>query len=392
MKFEKEILIYQRSQKWSERKGENMPRHGENIRKRTDGRWEGRYTVYLPGKGRQQISIYGKTYSEVKRKRQDALEASNEKNLYSKNEIFFEDALQGWHVKIKKTKKPATYVKYCSIYETYLEDILTNYPLSEMTTDYFQEMLTDKIADCSESIRKSIYSVLTGALNYSAENYHTLPVRLKRAPSPRPTRKLDIYTKEEQTVFLRYLYTDMSVTKMGIVLCLSTGLRLGEVCALKWEDINFQKKVLNVNHTVQRMPVNNHKKKTALCEGTPKTNCSQREVPLSDEILQLLSKFKHQGKYVLNNKKPLEPRTYQYQFQKFQQEAGITCRNFHVLRHTFATNCIGSGIDVKSLSEILGHSDVHITLNKYVHPTLDTKRQHMNTISSIYGQIIGQNI
>lgn len=377
-----------------------MPRRGENIRKRTDGRWEGRYAVYIPGKGRQQISIYGKTYGEVKQKKQTAVEAENSgmrkytgsENRYQKQEIHFERALKGWLAKIEKTKKPSTYIKYRNIYTTYLEDMLTGIPVNEMASDYFQNMLIDKMAGCSESIKKSIYSVLTGTLNYSMENYHTLPIHLKRAPSSRSGKKLDVYTQEEQMIFLRYLYADMSVTKMGIILCLSTGLRLGEICALKWEDIDFQKKVLNVNHTVQRMAIGNQKKKTALCEGMPKTDCSRREVPLSDEMLQLLSKFAHPDKYVLNNKKPLEPRTYQYQFRRYQQEAGIAYRNFHVLRHTFATNCIENGVDVKSLSEILGHSDVHITLNKYVHPTLDTKRQHMNTISSIYGQIVGQSI
>ena len=377
-----------------------MPRHGENIRKRADGRWEGRYVVYLPEKGRQQKSIYGKTYGEVKKKRSEALEAannpitnnSNSPDIELKKEILFRSAVEEWLLKIGKTKKPATYIKYCHIYETYLKDILADRPLHEIATDDFQNMLVERTSDCSESIKKSIYSVISSTLNYSSESYHTLPVRLKKNAAPNSRRKLDIYTQEEQAHLLRYLYTDMDIKKVGIVLCLSTGLRLGEVCALKWQDIDFLSKVINVNHTVQRISVNDQMKKTALCEGKPKTFCSQREVPLSDEMLILLSKFSNHGTYVLNNKSPLEPRTYQYQFQRYQKQAGIVCRNFHVLRHTFATNCIGSGVDVKSLSEILGHSNVQITLNKYVHPTLDTKRQHMNTISSIYGQYVGQII
>lgn len=377
-----------------------MPRHGENIRKRSDGRWEGRYVVYLPEKGKQQKSIYGKTYGEVKKKRSEALEAANNQmindsspqNTEFEKEILFKTAAEEWLLKVARTKKPATYIKYCHIYETYLEDILADCPLHEIATDDFQNMLIERTSDCSESIKKSIYSVISSTLNYSAENYHTSPVRLKKNKAPSSRRKLDIYTQEEQSVLLRYLYTDMDIKKAGIVLCLSTGLRLGEVCALKWQDIDFQSKVINVNHTVQRISVDNQTKKTALQEGKPKTFCSQREVPLSDEMMMLLSKFSNRGTYVLNDKSPLEPRTYQYQFQRYQKQAGIVCKNFHVLRHTFATNCIGSGVDVKSLSEILGHSNVQITLNKYVHPTLDTKRQHMNTISSIYGQYVGQTI
>lgn len=377
------------------RKEEKMPRHGENIRKRTDGRWEGRYIVYIPGKGKQQRSVYGKTYTEVKKKKLDALKTANKNvlnnnnNSFFKNEILFGEMINEWLIKIRKTKKHSTYIKYLYIYETYLKDTLSECPINNIETDNLQDILAGKEADCSESIKKSIYSVIYGALNYSIENYNISPIKIKRRPLPSSKKKLIIYTQTEQATLLRYLYKDMDIKKMGIVLCLSTGLRLGEACALKWDDIDFQNKVLTVNSTVQRISVNNEMTKTALYEGEPKTACSKREVPLSDEIIFLLTKFWHSGRYVLNNLSPLEPRTYQYRFQSYQKQAGITCKNFHVLRHTFATNCIGNGIDVKSLSEILGHSNVQITLNKYVHPTLDTKRQHMNTLSSIYGQIVG---
>lgn len=376
-----------------------MPRHGENIRKRADGRWEGRYSIYQPGKGTTQKSIYGKTYGEVKKKKQELLETSKD---YPRSGILqkhcapkgttFEEALKGWLAEIEKSKKPATYTKYRYIYETYLEDIFTDYPLYEAATGNLQDILAAKTMSCSESIKKSIYSVVSSVLTYSEENYRIPPVHLKRGASSPSKKTLNVYTQTEQAALLRYLYKDMTLQKMGIVLCLSTGLRLGEICALKWEDIDFQSKTLTVNHTVQRIPVADQTSKTALCEGMPKTFSSQREIPLSDEVLLLLSRFRHQGTYILNHLNPLEPRTYQYQFQRYQEQAGIRRRNFHVLRHTFATNCIGNGVDVKSLSEILGHANVQITLNKYVHPTLDTKRQHMNTISAAYGQIAGRRI
>lgn len=376
-----------------------MPRHGENIRKRTDGRWEARYVVNLPGKGKQYKSVYGKTYSEAKKKKSLLLEVTNcsepnniqLKNVSRQKKILFGDIVNEWLIKIEKSKKPSTYIKYLYIYKAYLENILSEYPVNNLTADCLQNILADRTTDRSESIQKSIYSVVSGALNYSAKNYHTPPVVLKRKVTLPSSKKLSIYSQTEQTALLRYLYENMDIKKMGIVLCLSTGLRLGEVCALKWEDIDLQNKILNVNHTVQRIPVSNMASKTVLCEGRPKTSCSQREIPLSDEMVLLLSRFRHPDKYVLKNSCPLEPRTYQYQFQKYQKQAGIPCRNFHVLRHTFATNCIGNGVDIKSLSEILGHSNVQITLNKYVHPTLDTKRQHMNTISSAYSRILEQN-
>ena len=114
---------------------------------------------------------------------------------------------------------------------------------------------------------------------------------------------------------------------------------------------------------------------------------------LSDEIIQLLHSYYHGVEtYVINDDSPMDPRTYQNKFKKYLQTAGIEYRNFHSLRHTFATNCINSGADVKSLSEILGHSDVKTTLNRYMHPTIETKRQYMNSLSSIYGQYMGQTV
>ena len=137
--------------------------------------------------------------------------------------------------------------------------------------------------------------------------------------------------------------------------------------------------------------VEGYETKTILLEGAPKSNFSRREIPMSDEVAKLLL-FYHRGddEYVIQGKKPMEPRTYQNKFQKYLQSAGIKRKNFHTLRHTFATNCINNGVDVKSLSEILGHSDVKITLNRYVHPTAEVKRGHMNSLSVIYGQLMGQ--
>jgi len=126
-------------------------------------------------------------------------------------------------------------------------------------------------------------------------------------------------------------------------------------------------------------------------EGEPKSIFSKREIPLADEVVKLLLPYCNGAeRYVIHGNKPMEPRTYQNKFQKYLQMAGIERKNFHILRHTFATNCINSGIDIKSLSEILGHSDVKITLNCYVHPTIETKRQYINSLSVIYGQYMSQ--
>lgn len=174
------------------------------------------------------------------------------------------------------------------------------------------------------------------------------------------------------------------------MLCLHTGLRLGELCALKWGDIDYNNRTLTVNRTVQRVAVEGHISKTILMEADPKSESSRRIVPLTANVLNRLWELKGDRPYVFGEEKPLDPRTMQYRFKRLLKEAGVGDRNFHILRHVFATNCIGNGMDVKALSEILGHADVKITLNRYVHPTMDTKREQLDILSDYYGQICGQ--
>ncbi len=133
-----------------------------------------------------------------------------------------------------------------------------------------------------------------------------------------------------------------------------------------------------------------HPTKTVLMETEPKCEYSKREIPLSSAVVDFISKFWNDREYILGGDKPLEPRTMQYRFKKILEEAGLSDKNFHILRHTFSTNCIEGGTDVKSLSEMLGHSDVQITLDRYVHPSMDTKRRYMDSLSGFYGQIYGQ--
>lgn len=180
----------------------------------------------------------------------------------------------------------------------------------------------------------------------------------------------------------KYLKNNPDIFKIGILLCLITGLRLGEICALRWEDIDFENKILCVKHTVQRI-FDKKLGKTRLTETRPKSYYSEREIPVADEIINLLYLHRGEGYFFLGSR-PMEPRTYQYKFYLYLKEAGITHMNFHILRHTFATNCIECGIDPKSLSEMLGHADVRITLNRYVHPTMQSKREYINKVVTFF--------
>ena len=377
------------------RKERKMPRRGENIRKRKDGRWEGRYYVRELETGKNiQHSVYAKTYSEVREKLR-AVKSDSKKIQRQKDgglNIYFCQAAEEWFISIRREKKHATYIKYHMIYEKYLYPKLGSLSFSEWSNEYLADLFQGKDGNLvSNSLQKSISCVLNQILSYAVSHYavklppYSFP---KRASEIKP---VEVLNQSEQARLLRHLYHDMDIYKLGIIICISTGLRLGELCDLKWKDVDFEDHLLYINATVQRIVVEGYETKTILIEGAPKSNFSRREIPMSDEVAKLLL-FYHRGddEYVIQGKKPMEPRTYQNKFQKYLQSAGIKRKNFHTLRHTFATNCINNGVDVKSLSEILGHSDVKITLNRYVHPTAEVKRGHMNSLSVIYGQLMGQ--
>lgn len=372
-----------------------MARRGENIRKRKDGRWEGRYTLPNVETGKSvSHSVYARTYREAKDKLSAAKkEAENARAKgTSPGEVLWDMAAEEWLACVERRKKYATYMKYRSVYEKHIKKTLGEIPLSRVDENILAKVFEESGQDpMSDSLSRSVSCVIGQMLAYAASHYHIGMPRYSFGKSKSINCHGQALNLTEQAKLLQCLYEGMDIHKLGILLCISTGLRLGEVCSLKWQDVDLERQVLYVNRTVQRIAVEGHRNKTILLEGDPKSIFSRREIPLSDEMVKLLSSYKGiQEGYVINGSRPMEPRTYQNKFQRYLQDAGISRKNFHILRHTFATNCINNGADVKSLSEILGHSDVKITLNRYVHPTIETKRRHMNSLSAIYGQYVGQ--
>ena len=370
-----------------------MGRHGENIRKRKDGRWEGRYCSYDEGKEKRiYCSVYAKTYDEVKKK------LTVEKNLSkrlrteadkkkTRKDIPLDDVALEWLAEIQQKKKLSTYVKYSLIYRNHIQEAFQGTKLTELTDIFVAERIS---APLSDSICKSIYCVLNQILKFASRKYCiTLTVLSKPASNTRnlPVKAL---SQKEQKKLIAALYHETDLYKMAVLLCLFTGLRLGEVCALKWTDIDFENKLLTINRTVQRLYTDGYRTKTTLMETAPKSEYSKREIPLSNAALGLLINFKHDKNYVFGSNRPVEPRTMQNHFKKILTEAELSDKNFHILRHTFSTNCIEGGADVKSLSEMLGHSNVQTTLNRYVHPSMEAKRRHVDSLSVFYGRICDQ--
>lgn len=380
-----------------------MARHGENIRKREDGRWEARYQMSDAAKGRKIYrSVYGSTYEEAKQKRADAVRMAREMGQSATEtaskkdtpyiQLLFSQAAKEWLEEISVKHKYSTYIKYENIYRSHLEEISGSFTIFDMQGGEFQEKISDHLskAGLSDSIRRSVCCVVNRILTYAGRKY-SVHVPLLRLTAVKPVRKpIETFTKAEQSRILEYIYSTSNKYRTALLLCLYTGMRLGELCALKWTDFDFQDKIVAVGRTVQRIVVKGYATKTILMETDPKSESSKRIIPLTDETILFLEELKGSQPYVFGGDKPLEPRTMQYQLKQILKEVNVEDRNFHVLRHTFATNCVESGMDVKTLSVILGHSDVKITLNRYVHPTMDSKRTQIGRLPEFYGQIRGQ--
>lgn len=372
-----------------------MSRRGENIRKRKDGRWEGRYTAYDAEIGKKHVrSVYAETYASAKEKLAMARRSEGRGKTRANRELetkTFCQMAEEWLEDVRNYRKYSTYRKYRTVYEKYLKQELGSCFMNQLDGETARKALEIKEKELSVSLQNSMSCVLKQILAYACVHYHMEPITYSPYRRPAEKKPLEILSATEQARLLQYLYDGMDIYKLGIIICISTGLRLGEICALKWEDIDIHGKLLHVNATVQRIKMEEGAGRTALMESTPKSLFSQREIPLSDEIMKQLLPYYGKGKYVIKANCPMEPRTYQNKFYKYLLEAGVGRKNFHILRHTFATNCVVSGTDIKSLSEILGHSDVRITLNRYVHPSIETKRKHLNSLSAIYGQYVGSD-
>lgn len=251
----------------------------------------------------------------------------------------------------------------------------------EVTEEEVQAFALDKLNHgLSPKSIKDMLIVLKMVVRFGEKQGWLNHVEWKvKFPANQPKATLPILTKVHQKKLMDYLKDNFTFPNLGILVCLSTGLRIGEVCALKWSDINMDTGLLHVNRTIERIYiVDSDKPHTEIVINTPKTKNSLREIPLSKELVRIfksLMKVVNKDYYVLtNNTKPTEPRTYRNYFNKLLKQLDIPRLKFHGLRHSFATRCIESHCDYKTVSVLLGHADISTTLNLYVHPNEEQKR------------------
>lgn len=233
----------------------------------------------------------------------------------------------------------------------------------------------------SQKTIKDILIVLKMVLKYGAKNKwienHSFDVQF---PTEREKNQLEVLSRSHQKKVMQHIQEHFTFRNLGVFICLSSGMRIGEVCALTWEDIDTDNGIIHIRKTIQRIYViEEDVRKTELLIDTPKTKNSIREVPMSRDLLRLLKPIKkivNPSFFVLtNDAKPTEPRTYRSFYKNLMQELGMPDLKFHGLRHSFATRCIESKCDYKTVSVLLGHSNISTTLNLYVHPNMEQKKK-----------------
>lgn len=204
-------------------------------------------------------------------------------------------------------------------------------------------------------------------------------------PPSSENKVLDVLSVTNHRKILNHIQSHFTFMGLGIYISLSTGLRIGEICALKWSDINVTDGILTVNRTIERIYIiEGEKKHTELVINTPKTKNSCREIPMNKELLGMLKPLKkvvNDDYYILtNDERPIEPRMYRNYYKRLMEKLDIPKLKYHGLRHSFATRCIEVGCDYKTVSVLLGHSNISTTLNLYVHPNMEQKKRCIDKV------------
>lgn len=373
-----------------------MPRTGENIYKRKDGRWEGRYVKGHKPTGKAIYGyVYAYSYKEAKAKLNLAISGNNNYSRCRASGVTFSEVSDLWLGSQKTRVKESTYNKYNNLLRTYIYPYVGDVCFEVLSLACITELCDTLLSSggqhgtgLSEKTVADTISVIRNVVQYAKNMGYNCSLDVHALRVRQQTRELRILSQCDQKKLYTYLYENPSIHNIGILICLLTGLRIGEVCALCWEDISFSDHTMYVHQTAQRIQSKmNPNRKTKVAITSPKSVSGNRVIPIPQNLERVLRNMDSaQSGFVLSKDGThlTEPRVLQYHFKKILKELGIEEVNFHILRHTFATRCIELGFDVKSLSEILGHSSVAITMNKYVHPSMALKHENMQRVSSLF--------
>lgn len=371
---------------------------GENIFRRRDGRWEARYIKGRELSGKIKYGYcYGKTYREAKEKaakRKAALENGALLPTATTQKPFSSYCLEWLHTK-KCTVKESTYIKYSTVVNKHIMPKLGECcPLgftTELMDDFIKELqFEDELAPKTvHDILVVLHGILKFASSKFAGSFPAVEINYPKIGK----KEMRVLSREEQARLVAYLNEDLDSCRFGILLALCTGIRIGELCALQWESVSTNDKAIRIAKTLQRLHDTSVSQgaRTRIVIGPPKSDTSVRTIPMTEYVTGLCRRMKPQSSaaYVLTGTEAfMEPRTLQYRLEKYTQACGLEGVHFHTLRHTFATRAVEVGFEVKSLSEILGHASVTITLDRYVHASLELKRDNMQKLKVVIGDML----
>lgn len=363
--------LFSQSKIWSVKGSVVMARRGENIYKRKDGRYEGRYIKYYDINGKAVYGyVYSRNYSEIK----DLLAKCRLGHQAKKSgsNILLCDWLKAW-IESQVFLKATTKRVYKSHIENCIIPIIGKIPLKNLSADILQHFINN--LELSAATVKTVFSILKSALSAAEDKGYITNIWSKVKVPKKNTDIVRILTESEQVRLESVLNTNEDI---GIWVCLYTGLRIGEMCALKWKNIDFEASVLTVAGTQART-------EKGLEVTSPKSESSKRKIPIPAFLLEKLRSVPHTSEYVLSkNHKAYDTRSYRRYFKRVLEKAELPDIKYHSLRHTFATRALEVGMDYKTLSEILGHSTVAITLDLYAHSLDEHKKRQMDKLGEIH--------
>ena len=352
-----------------------------NIYHRKDGRWEGRISRGKKDNGKREFRyIFGKSKEQVRKKMKE-IRRSEASNTCCKTvqELFSE-----WLCLAKHRVKESTLSNYRLKADKHILPVFGSRNVSAVSSQDIYSFIENKqIYGLSNRYVIDILIVMKSVFKYAVKTYHIINPMDGITMPKKGTSEVKLLESSEQYRLERYISENSNTTTMGIALAMNTGIRIGELCALQWGDVDLEKRILTVRKTMQRIQSPNGESRTKLIISDPKSESSKKKIPITQKMADHLKDFKGESDaYVLSgSEKPIEPRTMQYRFAKILKNVNLPSVHFHALRHMFASTCIKLGFDVKTLSELLGHSNVEITLNRYVHSSFEQKREYMERLN-----------
>lgn len=351
-----------------------------NIYHRKDGRWEGRISRGKRKNGRRKYQyFFGRSREQVCRKMKEVRSSE----MTADCSVTVKALSEEWFSAFKHRVKESTLANYRLKLEKHILPSFGKNCLSTIKSEDIYRFIDNKQKDgLSNRYIADILIVMKSIFKYAVNIYHIYNPMTGITMPKKTNPEIKLLESSEEKELEKYISEHKNNTTLGVALTMNTGLRIGELCALQWKDIDLKKRVLTVRKTVQRIQCHDGEKKTKVIIGDPKSETSRRSIPLTKKMVSFLTQFKgNDEEYLLSAKNtPIEPRTMQYRFARILKNVNLPSIHFHALRHMFASTCVKLGFDVKTLSELLGHSSVEITLNRYVHSSFEQKREYMERL------------